>query len=240
METKDVFISHAYEDKEEYVYPLVEKFRDNVISYWLDEIEIGWGERIVSKINEGLISSKYVLVVLTRTFLEKKWTNVELENALTTEVNTGRIVVLPVMAISEKDAFKKFPLLNSKLYLRWELGAETIALHLTKLLKREFKEEWTIHNPASYSGKIWVQVLKKPSNLNIAHRYSVRWGPWKYEGTINPSVHNSVTLVHSKGDDGFSIPIFFNVSPPCYISFGQGEPPSDNPVDINHGWIKVQ
>ncbi len=240
METKDIFISHAHEDKRDYVYPLLKEFENNAISYWLDEIEIGWGERIIRKVGDGLISSKFVLVLSTNISLEKKWTQIELETALTKEVNTSELVVLPVLVASEDKVFRKFPLMNSKLYLRWEAGADAIANKLTKLLNREFKEKWTIHHPAEYSGKIWIELLKKQSNIEKIHQYSIRWGPWEYEGTIERTDKKAETLVHSKGDDGLSAPIFVTVSPPCYLSFGQGEPPSEDPLDISHGWKTVE
>lgn len=240
METKDIFISHAHEDKVAYVYPLINELKNNSITYWLDEVEIGWGKRIIQEVSAGLISSKFVLVILTNSFLEKRWTQIELETALTTEINTGNLIVLPVLVASEKEVFNKFPLLNSKLYLRWETGTGTIADNLARLLNREFKEDWTIHHPAEYSGKIWIKLLKRRSNIEKIHRYSIEWGPWKFEGTIMPSNQYTETLVHCKGNDGLSVPIFFKISPPCYLSFGQGEPPSDNIVNINHGWKRVE
>jgi hypothetical protein len=240
MDMKDIFISHAHEDKRDYVYPLVEELQNSAISYWLDEIEIGWGHTIIRKVGEGLISSKFVLVLLTNTFLEKKWTQIELETALTTEVNTGELVVLPVMVAMEEDVFRRFPLMRSKLFLRWDIGCVTIANRLLKLLDREFNETWTIHHPAEYVGKVWMKILKKRLNIEKAHRYTIRWGPWEFRGKVNRKDKHSETLVYSKGNDGLSIPIFVKISPACYLSFGQGEPPDGDPIDINHGWDRVE
>ena len=78
MITKDVFFSHAYEDKGAFVYPLVKALDNYSVSYWLDEVEIGWGDSIVGRINEGLSNSHYVLVLMTETFLRKNWTVAEL------------------------------------------------------------------------------------------------------------------------------------------------------------------
>ncbi len=39
----DIFISHASEDKEQIVLPLVRALDAAAITYWLDGAEIGWG-----------------------------------------------------------------------------------------------------------------------------------------------------------------------------------------------------
>jgi len=62
---KDVFLSHAFEDKEVHVLPLTRALDNCAISYWLDTVEIGWGDSIVTKLNEGLTASRYVLVLLS-------------------------------------------------------------------------------------------------------------------------------------------------------------------------------
>jgi hypothetical protein len=46
--------------------------------------------------------------------------------------------------------------------------------------------------------------------------------------------------MHMKGSDGLSIPIFFDISPPCCVVFGQGTAPSGLALDINHGWSHIE
>lgn len=136
MDKKDVFISHAYEDKKEYVYPLVEAFKKKKISYWLDEAEINWGDKITEKINQGISKSKFVIVLLTSNFLEKNWTMTELGSALHSENTSGNKIVLPILVASGKEIFKKYPLLRDKLYIDWRIGTEAIADKLLALLKK--------------------------------------------------------------------------------------------------------
>lgn len=50
----DIFISHASEDKEKIVAPLTSALDAAAITYWLDSAEIGWGDSIFRKINDGL------------------------------------------------------------------------------------------------------------------------------------------------------------------------------------------
>ncbi|HHH54646.1 MAG TPA: TIR domain-containing protein, partial [Bacteroidetes bacterium] len=43
---KDIFISHASEDKHTIIEPLVQILEQNGISYWYDNEDIGWGDNI--------------------------------------------------------------------------------------------------------------------------------------------------------------------------------------------------
>lgn len=95
MDTRDVFICHAGSDKDEFVRPFVQALRKKAITYWLDEVEIGWGNKITEKINSGLAISRYVVVFLSQSFLQRNWPQAELESALNQESSTREVVVLP-------------------------------------------------------------------------------------------------------------------------------------------------
>ncbi len=71
--TRDIFICHATEDKDDVVRPMAEAFSQAGISCWYDEAEIKWGDSITQKVNEGLHISRYVIVVLSSAFMAKKW-----------------------------------------------------------------------------------------------------------------------------------------------------------------------
>ena len=78
----DAFISHAGADKAKYIKPLVNLLKQYKISYWLDEINIGWGDNITLKINEGLRESHYIILCLSSSFLNRQWPENELSAAL--------------------------------------------------------------------------------------------------------------------------------------------------------------
>ena len=144
------------------------------------------------------------------------------------------------MATEAENIFKLFPLLRRKLYLSWSEGPDQISRKLSKLLERDFKSEWIGSHPAEYSGQVWIQVLKQEKNVNKSHGFSVRWGPWQYEASIPSDQNISVTLVHAKGGDGLSIPIFFDIDPPCFVKFGKNEPKGEKVIDINYGWKRMK
>jgi len=101
-ELKDVFICHASEDKPEIIKPLVDVFKREGISYWYDEAEIKWGDSIIEKVNEGLRVSRYVIVVISKSFLSKNWPKRELNSALNIEASTGKVRVLPLVVGTDK------------------------------------------------------------------------------------------------------------------------------------------
>ena len=88
-EMYDVFISHASEDKAEFVKPLVEALQNSGIRVWYDEIEMVWGKSLREQIDNGIKRSKYAIVVLSKHFFEKTWTRRELDGILVKEEVTG-------------------------------------------------------------------------------------------------------------------------------------------------------
>jgi DNA-binding NarL/FixJ family response regulator len=121
LQTKDVFICHASEDKPQVVEPLVDAFTQENISYWYDKAEIKWGDSITQKVNEGLSISRFMIVVLSRSFLQKDFPLNELYSVLNNEIYSTGIKILPLFINNEEKAYilHKIPLLASKAYLTW-------------------------------------------------------------------------------------------------------------------------
>ena len=94
-QTWDVFISHASEDKA-YVEGLHRTLVAAGVQVWMDKAALRWGDRLRSRIDDGLKRSRYVIVVLSEAFLGlKKWTEYELDSAFALEtVNEKRILPL--------------------------------------------------------------------------------------------------------------------------------------------------
>jgi hypothetical protein len=113
----DVFISHASEDKA-YVRPLAQALRDAGISVWYDEMSLEWGDNIRTKIDEGLATCRFGIVVLSKAFLTKKqWTDHELSGLFALE-EPGKKVILPIWHEIEKaDLLKYSPSLALRLAL---------------------------------------------------------------------------------------------------------------------------
>lgn len=91
----DVFISHASEDKDEVVRPLANALVNRDVSVWYDEFEMRIGDSLRRKIDKGLANSRFGIVVLSKDFIKKGWTNYELDGIITKAVS-GEQIILPV------------------------------------------------------------------------------------------------------------------------------------------------
>lgn len=91
----DVFISHASEDKDDFVRPLAKALMDCGLNVWYDEMTLRIGDSLRQKIDKGLASSRVGLVVLSPSFIKKGWTNYELDGIVTRAVS-GEQVLLPI------------------------------------------------------------------------------------------------------------------------------------------------
>lgn len=111
----DVFISHASEDKEEVVRPLVNALQKEGLTVWYDEFEMKIGDSLRRKIDKGLVNSKFGIVVLSKDFIKKGWTNYELDGIISKAI-TGEQVVLPIWHnITKKEVIDFSPSLSDKL-----------------------------------------------------------------------------------------------------------------------------
>jgi hypothetical protein len=137
---KDVFLSHSTADKDSYVRPFARELDRRRISYWLDEAEILWGDKISARINEGLKLSNFVVVFLSDGFVGRNWTEAELASAINRENSEGRTVVLPVIIGEAKELLTHYPLLRDKSYLQWNIGIAAIADELQKLTDRRWSK----------------------------------------------------------------------------------------------------
>lgn len=91
----DVFLCHASEDKA-FVDPLVQALKDAGISVWYDSDLMSWGDDLRRSIDNGLINSKFGIVVFSKAFLKKKrWTEHEL-NGLFAKERGGKKAILPI------------------------------------------------------------------------------------------------------------------------------------------------
>jgi len=94
-ETHDVFISHASEDKDDFVRPLANALINEGLDVWYDEMTLRIGDSLRQKIDKGLANSRVGLVVLSPAFINKGWTNYELDGIVTRTVS-GEQILLPI------------------------------------------------------------------------------------------------------------------------------------------------
>jgi len=133
----DVFISHSADDKDSYVSELAEELKAAGVTIWYDTDSIGWGQSIRKEIDKGLANSKYGIVVISSSFIEKYWTNYELDGILNKEGSTGNQMILPIWHNVTADQVKKYSYsLAGKLALNSAINTiEDIVENVKKLIK---------------------------------------------------------------------------------------------------------
>lgn len=132
----DVFISHASEDKDSFVRNFANLLSERGVRVWYDEFTLKWGDSLRREIDKGLTKSKFGIVVLSKSFFAKNWTQHELDGLVTLELN-GESKILPIWHEVSKDQVKSFsPTLADKKAANTALQtAEEIANELEDLLK---------------------------------------------------------------------------------------------------------
>jgi hypothetical protein len=102
----DFFISHASEDKLDFVRPLADALEALGCDVWYDETQLRVGDSLNRAINKGLTRSRYGIVVLSHSFFSKNWTQYELGGLIAKQM-TGSKVVLPIWHKISKDEVAK-------------------------------------------------------------------------------------------------------------------------------------
>jgi len=126
----DVFISHASEDKDDVARPLAEALRNNGLTVWYDEFELRIGDSFRRKIDKGIANSNFGVIVISRDFISKGWTNYELDGLITRTVN-GEQTILPVWHnITKREVINYSPSL-----------ADTLARSTTDFTVEEIADE---------------------------------------------------------------------------------------------------
>lgn len=113
----DFFISHATADKEDFVDGLVSRAEAVGLNVWYDSSALVWGDSIRQKIDDGLRRSYFGVVVLSPHFLERPWTQYELDAIVQRDLSgSGRL--LPIWhRLSQDDVVKHAPSLAGRLAL---------------------------------------------------------------------------------------------------------------------------
>lgn len=133
----DAFISHATEDKDDLVRPLAGMLKEYGFRIWYDEFELEIGDSLRESIDQGLVNSRYGIVILSEKFLDKNWTKYELNSLVAKEIE-GEKVILPIWHNVTKEQILKYsPMLADKLALTTEsLSIHEIAKRLCKTLAK--------------------------------------------------------------------------------------------------------
>lgn len=131
----DLFISHASDDKDDLVEPLVKALQALGMKVWYDKFTLRVGDSLRKKIDQGLSNSRFGTLVLSSAFFAKQWPQYELDGMNALEMN-GRKMILPIWHKTSKSEVIKFsPSLADKVALNSSLMTiEEIAKELAEVV----------------------------------------------------------------------------------------------------------
>jgi hypothetical protein len=123
----DVFICHASEDKDSFVRELALALQESDLKVWYDEFSLKLGDSLGRKIDEGLLNSRYGLIILSKHFFAKPWPQTELEGLVLRENSSGDKVILPIWHGVEKEEVMKYsPRLADKIACKSSEGTKRV------------------------------------------------------------------------------------------------------------------
>lgn len=119
--TYDFFICHASEDKEPIVNDLAEALEKRDKKVWYDNFVLHVGMSLRSSIDEGLASSRFGVVILSKHFFGKQWPERELNGLFSLE-DGAEPKVLPIWhEVSKDEVARHSPMLADRVALNTSL-----------------------------------------------------------------------------------------------------------------------
>lgn len=137
----DLFLSHANADKLSYVDDLYKTLSLLKINIFYDKEELSWGDNWKDRILEGTEKSEFAIIVISKGFFGREWTEKELNEFLQRQNETGQKIILPLLyGITYDDVKANYPELEFIQSLKTdEHTNENIALLFAKELIKRYK-----------------------------------------------------------------------------------------------------
>lgn|GEM_PF-1518150 len=133
-----IFISYASADQE-IANRIAECLRSKNKEIWFDQIEIVWGDHIISEINQGLSTSFMGIVILSRNFFDRAMPQLEL-NSMVFLMNILKFRILPLYhGIDHLDLLERYPLLTNIRGEKADQDCDTLVSKLEDVLRKTAK-----------------------------------------------------------------------------------------------------
>ncbi|MAP62351.1 MAG: hypothetical protein CMH34_01085 [Microbacterium sp.] len=152
--THDLFVSHASEDKDGFVRPLVAALERLGFNIWYDETTLIPGMSLSGEIDRGLSESKFGVVVLSPAFFEKSWPKHELAGLRARQMD-GQNIIIPIWhGLSRAEILKHSPPLADMLAFNSDDGIDHIVERLEPILNPDINSIWLLNCAREVGAKI--------------------------------------------------------------------------------------
>jgi TIR domain/Glutamine amidotransferase domain len=138
----DIFISYASEDKDEVAKPLAHELRMLGYRVWYDDYSLRLGDSLQDKIDHGLATCRYGVVILSQNFLRKPWPRREIKALFSRELAGGFKTIIPVWHNIDEYHLAKYSLpLADRVAVSTSDGLSLVIQKLRELLDEDFSKD---------------------------------------------------------------------------------------------------
>ncbi len=131
----DVFISHASEDKKGFVRPLAEALQEHRVEVWYDEFSLKPGDSLRRSIDRGLSQSRFGVVILSKNFFQKRWTEWELDGLVQRQLSSSDRLIIPIWHDVDRETVLNYsPSLADIVAISSKEGIDKIVADLLRIL----------------------------------------------------------------------------------------------------------
>jgi TIR domain len=174
----NVFISHASEDKDDFVRPLADSLRNSGLRVWYDDFTLTVGDSLRRSIDRGLAESRYGIVVISPNFLKKEWPQKELDGLAAREVD-GEKEILPVWHDIRADEVRAHsPTLADRMAALSSRGIDKVAKELLQAIHKDTSTAAESHRSSSGGISGGVSDGNRPLRF-VQNEQQSFWGPCK-------------------------------------------------------------
>jgi len=158
---KNVFISYSLSDKD-FVDWLVERLSREGISVWYDQNEIAVGDSISKKIDEGIESSSFIIIVLSKSSIKSKWVHYEFNEALVYGARRQGVRILPILIEDTIIPFDISNLRYSDFTKNKELALQELVQAIVRDERRVFQTpNWEEIDPITFEKLVYDLLVKE-------------------------------------------------------------------------------
>ena len=154
-----LFICHVWEDKSDFVEPLAQALRRD-FDVWYDNFQLTVGDSLLKKINEGLVSCDFGIVVLSKAFFgKKKWAENELAGLFALET-AARKIILPIWKdVISEDVKAYSPILADRVAASASQGLNAVVREIKIAVSVSARKDEIARETSTGKVKALVQTL---------------------------------------------------------------------------------
>jgi hypothetical protein len=168
----DLFICHAREDKVSLVEPLARALKDAGYQVWYDDFVLTLGDKLIERIQEGLSSSRYGLIILSPSF-RKEWIERELSAFLEREMDQEKSILPVWHQLTYKEVREQFPILSSRFAVSSDIGIDRIVESVRKAIGPPQAHVHGLQHryPARIDRDFWLGIDVQAVRNSLAKNY---------------------------------------------------------------------